>query len=140
MTTFGISPYLAQLQRKALLAEKNYVLLYDESLNGPLQSKQLDVHVRYWCGSNIVTRYQNSYFLGHAKADDLLEALRESSSLFNKKGLLQLSMDGPNVNWKVFSLFQQEISKENSVELLNVGSCGLHIVHNAFKAGHASTS
>nr|KAI8745326.1 KAAdult enhancer factor 1 [Biomphalaria glabrata] len=44
MSTFGISPYLAELQRKAVLSEKDYVLLFDETLNGPLQSKQLDVH------------------------------------------------------------------------------------------------
>ncbi|KAK0049238.1 zinc finger protein [Biomphalaria pfeifferi] len=47
-STFGIFPYLAELQRKAVLSEKDYVLLFDETLNGQLQSKQLDVHVRYW--------------------------------------------------------------------------------------------
>ncbi|KAI8788772.1 hypothetical protein BgiMline_008248 [Biomphalaria glabrata] len=36
MSTFGISPYLAELQQKAVLSEKDYVLLFDETLNGPL--------------------------------------------------------------------------------------------------------
>nr|KAI8731911.1 hypothetical protein BgiMline_030099 [Biomphalaria glabrata] len=140
MSTFGISPYLAELQRKAVLSEKDYVLLFDETLNGPLQSKQLDVHVRYWNGRSITTRYHMSYFLGHSRADDLLDKLRESSRFFNRGGLLQLSMDGPNVNWKVFDIFQAELMQESSVKLLNVGSCGLHIVHNSFKAGHSATS
>ncbi|KAI8764141.1 Adult enhancer factor 1 [Biomphalaria glabrata] len=49
-------------------------------------------------------------------------------------------MDGPNVNWKDFDIFQAERMQESSVKLLNVGSCGLHIVHNSFKAGHSATS
>ncbi|KAK0052349.1 trafficking protein particle complex subunit 11 [Biomphalaria pfeifferi] len=77
-STFGISPYLAEVQRKAVLSEKDYVLLFDETLNGPLQSKQLDVHA--------------------------------------------------------------ELMQESSVKHLNVGSCGLNIVHNSFKAGHSATS
>ena len=39
-------------------------------------------------------------------------------------------MDGPNVNWK----FYTDLTKErNSEELLNIGSCGLHIVHGGLQ-------
>ena len=136
MTTFGIAPYLHQMQLKAINFETNFVLLFDESLNGPLQTKQLDVLVRYWRGEMIASRYHTTYFLGHAKATDMLEKLRDSCSDLQKQSLLQISMDGPNVNWKLYNLFQAEIQKETSMQLLNVGSCGLHIVHNALKAGH----
>ena len=41
-------------------------------------------------------------------------------------------MDGPNVNWK----FYTDLTKErNSEELLNIGSCGLHIVHGGLQKG-----
>jgi len=42
-------------------------------------------------------------------------------------------MDGPNVKWNVLELLQQERAKEERPEIVNIGSCGLHIVHGAFK-------
>lgn len=57
--------------------------------------------------------------------------------MFSTTGLLQISMDGPNVNWATFDKFSLEVQGENcnSEKLLNVGSCGLHTLHNAFKIG-----
>ena len=51
----------------------------------------------------------------------------------------QISMDGPNVNWKFFKLFQEKMEENHNKQLLNVGSCGLHIVHDAFKKGSVSS-
>ncbi|RXN18476.1 LIM homeobox Lhx6 [Labeo rohita] len=48
-------------------------------------------------------------------------------------------MDGPNVNWKLFSMAQQNIEQQTGKKMLNVGSCGLHILNNSFRAGCAST-
>ena len=42
-------------------------------------------------------------------------------------------MDGPNVNWKVFRLMQEDVQKQTGKKLLNVGSCGLHVIHNSFR-------
>ena len=53
--------------------------------------------------------------------------------------LVQISMDGPNVNWKFYGLLDEKIRDAHSVSLLNVGSCGLHTVHNSFKAGAEAT-
>ena len=46
-------------------------------------------------------------------------------------------MDGPNVNWKFHDLLQEHNSEadEDASTLISVGSCGLHVVHNAFKTG-----
>ena len=49
--------------------------------------------------------------------------------------MVQLSMDGPNVNWKFYDLMQKQIEKDTNSSMLNIGSCGLHIVHDAFKHG-----
>lgn len=58
---------------------------------------------------------------------------------FGFHNLIQLSMDGPNVNWKLFSMAQQNIKQQTGKKILNVGSCGLHILNNSFRAGCAST-
>ena len=44
-------------------------------------------------------------------------------------------MDGPNTNWKVFDSLQKHREELEYSSLLNLGSCGLHVVHGAFKAG-----
>lgn len=59
--------------------------------------------------------------------------------MFRHQNLIQLSIDGPNVNWKLFSLAQQNIEEQTDKKMLNVGSCGLHTLHNAFRAGCAAT-
>ncbi|KAJ8399436.1 hypothetical protein AAFF_G00411480 [Aldrovandia affinis] len=45
-------------------------------------------------------------------------------------------MDGPNVNWKFLDLLQEEHAQlYGGKQLVTVGSCGLHTLHNAFKCG-----
>jgi len=45
------------------------------------------------------TRYLGSQFLGHATADDLLTKFVETMKDLNCRQLIQISMDGPSVNW-----------------------------------------
>ena len=53
--------------------------------------------------------------------------------------MIQVSMDGPNVNWKFYDLLTEKLTHEHQTKLVNVGSCGLHTVHNSFKAGADAT-
>lgn len=48
-------------------------MLFDESLNHYLQTKQLDMHVRLWDGSEVKTKYIGSEFMGHSSAHDIAE-------------------------------------------------------------------
>ena len=75
--------------------------------------------------------------MGHTTASDLLNSLKCSLSKLNYRKLLQISMDGPRVNWKLPSLLCEDREKEDAdlPKLLNVGSCGLHFVHAAFCTG-----
>ena len=50
-------------------------------------------------------------------------------------GLHQVLLDGPNVNRKAVDLMNSRIERETKRKLLDVGSCGLHILHNAFRRG-----
>lgn len=52
------------------------------------------------------------------------------------RNMISVSMDGPNVNWKLFEHLQQEHAEAfGGSQLIVVGSCGLHTLHNAFKGG-----
>ena len=99
--------------------------------------------MRFWDKqkNEVVSRYLGSQFLGHTRANDLLECLVGELSALREKNLVQLSMDGPKTNWKLFDHFVQR--RENIVPhmptLLNLGSCSLHIVHGAFKTGAQAT-
>ena len=42
-------------------------------------------------------------------------------------------MDGPSINWKFLEVFQQDRKEKCLSQLVNIGSCGLHTVHGAFK-------
>lgn len=50
--------------------------------------------------------------------------------------LLSVGMDGPNVNFKLLDLLQKEHAElHGGTQVIMVGSCGLHTLHNAMKAG-----
>ncbi|KAL5457619.1 hypothetical protein EMCRGX_G034900 [Ephydatia muelleri] len=138
MATFGLAPYLLELLMDKV-KDDCFVLLFDESLNIKVQQKQLDIYLRFWNGNEVQSRYFTSIFMGHARAVDIEEDLKKGIESLQKANLLQLSMDGPNVNWKVFEDLQSEIQLENGKNLLNVGSCGLHVIHGAFRSAMSET-
>lgn len=54
----------------------------------------------------------------------------------NLSRLVSVSMDGPNVNFKFLELLQSDLKEMyGGAQLVVVGSCGLHTLHNAFKTG-----
>ena len=46
---------------------------------------------------------------------------------------LRVSLDGPNVNMRLLETIKEKRKDANLKPLLNIGTSGLHIVHNAFK-------
>ena len=62
----------------------------------------------------------------------MLTHLKNGMALFNPSSLVLISMDGPNVNLKFYHNHFQERKGKN---LLNIGSCSLHVVHGSFKKG-----
>ena len=73
--------------------------------------------------------------------EDLLQSLKTSLDKLNPANLVQISVDGPHMNWKLLEEIVKDriISDPEIPQLINVGSCGLHIVHEAFKTGAAAT-
>ena len=54
--------------------------------------------------------------------------------------MFQVLMDGPVVNLKFLKKLQKDRLENEQHELINIGSCGLHTIHGAFKTGAESTS
>lgn len=138
LASFGIGAFLQDQLKMKIEKSTNVVLLFDETLNKELQEKQMDLHVRLWdVDRKVRTYYFDSFFLGHARANNILEKLDEAlTKKFSHRQILQLSMDGPNVNKRVHKDLQSEICNNTAgMEMLDIGTCGLHTLHNAFKSG-----
>lgn len=140
VTCHGLRPFfLSALQREIEQCEF-FVVLFDESANDCLHSKQMDVHVRCWdSAQKVTTRYYTSVFLGHSTANDIQEKLLSSLEPLPLAKILQISMDGPNVNLKFFKGLQEHLQEHYQVQCVDLGTCGLHTVHNAYRAGVSAT-
>ena len=55
------------------------------------------------------------------------------------KNIIQVSVDGPSVKWKLYGELKKKGNNDYGNTLLNIGSCGLHVVHNSFKRGMDAT-
>ena len=111
--------------------------MFDESLNHHLQDEQMDMHVRFWNNdiAQVQTRYLESRFFKRPNAEKIHEELLSGMSLLPTKNMTMLSMDGPHTNWKVLDLLKNYRDHNEFPQVLDVGSCGLHIVHGAFQTG-----
>ena len=61
----------------------------------------MDFVLRYFNKDRVTCRYLTSEFLSHTHADDLKKFEEGIKDLENKR-MLKISMDGPNVNWKLY--------------------------------------
>lgn len=96
----------------------------------PVSLMCLPLHHQHWLMLNII-QINNINFYYYV--------LQECIKDLNMSKLLSVSMDGPNVNWRFFELLQQEYAEQfGGAQLIVVGSCGLHTVHNAVKCGFTS--
>ena len=49
-------------------------------------------------------------------------------------------MDRPSANWKFFNSVTKKREEDELPALINIGSCGLHVIHGAFKTGVEATN
>lgn len=143
--TYGLGPFFQN--ELAMMVKKcdYFSISFDESLNKISQKGQMDLHVRFWNNNKneTSTRYLTSTFLGHATATDLLNAFTAAVSnlgLSNSK-IIQISMDGPNVNFSFIRSFKTFIKDESTNEssIIDIGSCSLHLIHGCYKTAHNKT-
>lgn len=141
---FGLGQYFFR-ELQDMCTKCDYVVIgFDESVNKVSQKGQMDAFVRFWdpLVNQVSTRYYGSAFLGHAKADDLMTAFRIAITGLDIKIFLQISMDGPNVNKKFLKDLKAHQKEENpaGMQMLDIGSCGIHTTHNAYKKAMKITS
>lgn len=72
ITKFGLAPFITKELTQHVNEAAGFVAMLDESLNKTTKTEQRDIHLRYWAGDHVQSRYFGSQFLGHAKAVDLL--------------------------------------------------------------------
>ena len=136
---YGIYPYVLSLLNEMVETSPidAMVILFDETLNKEQGKKQLDYHIRFWHGNRVYTRYLDSEFMGKATHLDLLEkfiGLDNNPKLPSLEKCIQISMDGPNVNIALKNKVNEVIMDfKYDHKLLDICTCGLHIVHNGFK-------
>ena len=81
---------------------------FDESIYKDNQSEQMDIIVHYFHEDKCLSQHFDSQFLGHTTAKDVLENLKHTQSKLNNRKLLQISVDGPQVNWKLLSMLNED--------------------------------
>lgn len=143
VVTYGLGPYFQNQLSSIVQKCPFFAISFDESLNKISQLGQMDIVVRFWNDekNQADTRFLTSVFLGHATSDDLLHAFTSALSQHNLniKRMLQVSMDGPNVNLKFLRELKTYLKNEsdpNDPELIDIGTCSLHVVHGAYKTAH----
>ena len=55
------------------------------------------------------------------------------------KKMLQVSIDGPNVNKAFLSMLKEERQTNESSTLINVGTCGLHSINASLQTSAKAT-
>ena len=113
------------------------MVIFDEAFNDIFQKEQTDILVRFWRADKVFTRYFSSQFLGSAKAEDILQALKAGIAGLDNRKLIQIRMDGPNVNLKFHKLCVKDRKKVDSdlPDLIDTRTCSLHVVHGALQTG-----
>ena len=138
---YGIAPHFRSILMNNVKDSEFYAILFDESLNTVIQMGQMDLVVNF-CDNvvnKVCTRYLDSTFIGHARHQNLFEHFISALDSLHLKKLLQVSMDGLNINWAFFSELRNYRTENDMSKLLSTGSCGLHAIHGTFKTGEQST-
>ena len=125
VVNFGIAPVFKSILIDSVKKAEVFVALFDESLNEQTQSCEMDILIR--CFDDI-ERFVSYRFV-------FSSALKE----FDGNKLLQISMDGPYTKVKFLNDTAKDRVANEQHELIFIDTCGLHVIHGAFKTGAEST-
>ena len=76
---------------------------------------------------------------GKAVANDVLKIFKDCVNGMDEDKLLQVSVDGPNLNTSFLTCFSEERMDRELIHLASFGSCGLHTIQKSFKHGESAT-
>ena len=141
MISEGLSPYLTKKMIQDLVKSNlPFSLHFDETTNTQVK-KQVDLILHYWSPTHeeVWIAYYTSLFFGHAEGDKVAQKM--FGKLMNDQipvnRMASLIHDGPNVNKTIFQRLNEMIMEvyPEYPSLIELGSCSIHIVHNAFGDG-----
>ena len=137
--THGLAPFFHDELLK--LIPSKYVICFDETFNEISNKGQMDIVIRFWDSSvnKVCSRYLSSSFMGHSTVEDIMNNFLEASSEIKLCNLVQVSMNGPNVNWFLEQL-SSDLHDEHGTTMLFLGSCGLHVINGSPTTGHKVAS
>ena len=106
--------------------------MFDESHNKVEKQGQMGLRIWFWDNTEVIvaTRYYSSEFLGKAVAADICLKFKMCFDLLQKEKMIQVSSVGWNVNLHFLKVHGKKRRDENLTALINLGTCGLHTVHN----------
>ena len=120
-----------------ILKGKHFSFKFDETTTSQTK-KQYDGYVQYWseCFDVVIMACCGSLFVDHCPSEKLVEHFYEfvRKVRLDINFMFHLGMDGPNVN-KSFQRLLLEFSYLEKTTFLDVGTCPLHIVRNAYRKG-----
>ena len=138
---FGRAPYFKGILTEILCNVEYILALFDELFNKTSKRGQMDMHVRCWDNNHnyVATRYYHSQFIGKASAKDVFEYFSACLPGISESKLLQVSSDGPNVNLSFLDLLEEDRDEKELNQLVHIGTCGLHTLHNSMKHGEKAS-
>ena len=86
----------------------------------------------------MATRYYSSEILCKSSANEICSHFACCLDLLEKEKL-QVSSNGPNMNLLFLKILAEKHKDEELSQLIDLGTCGLHTVHNAFKHGEKAS-
>ena len=91
----------------------------------------MDLLSRYWDENTnrVAVRYLNSAFMGHATSEDILELFKSALNPIDIGKIIEISMNGPSVNWKFLELYNNELREiyQKTLQTLVVVGCMSYI-------------
>ncbi|KAJ8879912.1 hypothetical protein PR048_020532 [Dryococelus australis] len=104
----------------------SFSLCFDETANDG-GHKELQIRILFWSGKS--SKVENRHLM------TFLLALLETAVYLQLNLFVTLGSDGPNVNKKVFMLMSDNVAELRGRGLVQIGTCNLHHIHNAFAKG-----
>ena len=94
----------------------------------------MDLRIRFWDSNKdvVATRYYSSEFLGKSYANDICTHFECCLDPLEKEKLLQ-------VHLLFLKILAEKCKDEELSQLIDLGTCGLHTAHNAFKHGEKAS-
>jgi hypothetical protein len=139
----GLDPYFHNILIDDIKKSSSFYTLEVDETTTEQMKKQFDMHVRFWSetADMVSVRFLGASFLGHAYAIKLQEEIENALSKdgISLRNLIMLSSDGPNVNKALFTSLNDACKLTGSSGLVDIGTCSIHKVHNAFGEALSAT-